>query len=135
MLPRIKLKRLYQLNFMVLTLEYTVSYFVGTIEKYMVFLIKTPIFQDSISSKIGYLIHHYVINVNEKQNDILIKNMLILIGPVIVGNSVHNFHTNWAMTTRWCGTRGQEISSLFCSYISSALKGLRSIDPPNRAFS
>ena len=37
-------------------------------------------------------------------------NMLILIGPVIVGNRVHNFHTNWVMATRWCCSRGQGIS-------------------------
>ncbi len=37
--------------------------------------------------------------------------MLILIGPVIVGSSVHNFHTNWVMATRCCCIRGQEIST------------------------
>ena len=35
---------------------------------------------------------------------------MALIGPVTVGNRLHNFHTNWVLATRWCCSRGQEIN-------------------------
>ncbi len=56
---------------------------------------------------IGTLSHISPAMVHHKK----IKNMLILIGPIIVGNRVHNFHTNWVIATRWCCIRGQEIST------------------------